>query len=109
MQAKADADSAKVRIERMKSISSENDILHKVIRRVEVDRTKLPNPSVHHAPIPPLQPKENGNGHRADRLSQYNKNERKLISKIYSIITTATDRDTAEMIIRKIEEGLQGK
>jgi len=108
-QAKAEAETAQVRIERMKSIASEDDILHKVIHRVEVDRPKPTAPPSHPSVISPLQIKENGNGRRTDRLSQYSKNERKLISKIYSIITTATDGNTAEMIIRKIEEGLQGK
>lgn len=109
IQAKAEADTAKIRIERMKNIASEDEMLHKVISRVEIDRPKAPEPPLHLTPSSLLLPKENGNGRRTDRLSQYSKNERKLISKIYSIITTATDGETAEMIIRKIEEGLQGK
>ena len=44
---------------------------------------------------------------RVDKLSAYNRNERKLISKIFGIIVTATDEKTAEMIIKKIESGLQ--
>lgn len=42
-----------------------------------------------------------------DKLSAYSRNEKKLISKIFEIILTATDNKTAEMIIKKIEDGLQ--
>lgn len=42
--------------------------------------------------------------HRTDKLSRCNKNERKLIGKIYSIIMRSTDEATAESIIQKIEE-----
>lgn len=41
------------------------------------------------------------------KLSAYNKNERKLISKIFGIILESTDEKTAEMIIQKIEDKLQ--
>ena len=44
--------------------------------------------------------------YRVDRLSKYNKNERKLISKIFDLIIMATDSKTADMIIAKIEDGL---
>lgn len=41
---------------------------------------------------------------RTDKLSRCNKQERKLISKIYSIIVKSTDEETAERIIQNIEE-----
>lgn len=44
---------------------------------------------------------------RVDKLSAYSKRDRKLISKIFSIIMENTDEKTAEQIIRKIEEELQ--
>ena len=44
---------------------------------------------------------------RVDKLSAYNKRERKLISKIFGIIVAATDEKTAEKIIQKIEDELQ--
>lgn len=43
---------------------------------------------------------------RVDKLSNYNRKDRKLISKIFGIIMEAADRETAEKIIRKIEEEL---
>lgn len=43
----------------------------------------------------------------SDKYSKYNRSEKKLIRKIYDIIFAATDSKTAEMIIKKIEDGLQ--
>lgn len=42
--------------------------------------------------------------HRTDKLSRCSKQERKLISKIFSIIIKNTDEVIAENIIQKIEE-----
>lgn len=42
--------------------------------------------------------------HRVDRLSKLNKKERKLFSRIFSIIKENTNAETAEIIISKIEE-----
>ena len=41
---------------------------------------------------------------RTDKLSKCNKQERKIIGKIFSIILNSTDEDTAEKIIKNIEE-----
>lgn len=43
-------------------------------------------------------------GYEVDKLSKLNKNERKLVSKIWSIITSNIDKDTAETLIEKIKE-----
>lgn len=43
-------------------------------------------------------------GHRVDRLTSVQKRDRKLLSKIFSIIYASTDEKTAEKIITKIEE-----
>ena len=40
-------------------------------------------------------------------LSQYNKREQKLISKIYMIINKILPKDTADLVISKIQEDLQ--
>lgn len=109
LQAKVHADTALVKIERMKNNASEDDILRKVIRQVEKGRVITKTPYSEEPSATQQKIKDIGAGHRTDRLSRYNKNERKLISKIYSIIIMATDGDTAEMIIRKIEDSLQGK
>lgn len=44
---------------------------------------------------------------RTDKLSEYTKKERKLISKIFSIIIESTDTIIAEAIIKKIEDELK--
>lgn len=44
---------------------------------------------------------------RVDKLSQYNKQERKLIGRIFDVIFTVTDKETAEKIVNKIEEALR--
>ena len=44
---------------------------------------------------------------RTDKLSSLTKEQRKLVSKIYSIIRDALDNSTAESVIKKIEEELK--
>lgn len=44
---------------------------------------------------------------RVDRLTSVQKRDRKLISKIFSIIYASTDEETAEKIITKIEDGFK--
>lgn len=41
---------------------------------------------------------------RTDKLSRCSKQERKMLSKIFSIIDNNTDKNTAELLIQKIEE-----
>ncbi|MDD5500750.1 MAG: ATP-binding protein [Candidatus Omnitrophica bacterium] len=91
-----EAKTAQVRIERMKDKA--DDLMKKVIHRIEVERPPSVNTSPHKGVKPP---------HRTDRLTQYSRSERKLISKIFSIILTSTDSETSERIISRIEEELQ--
>lgn len=104
LESKKEAETAQVRIEKVKDKA--DDLMQKVIRRIEVERPKPVNTSVT-PPVDTAPPEETKPPRRTDKLSQYSKKERKLISKIFSIILTATDRETAERIIRLIEEGLQ--
>ncbi len=96
-ESKKEAETAQVRIERMKDKAS--DLMQKVIHRIEVERPK--------SPVNTPVPKEVKPQRRTDKLTQYSRNERKLISKIFSIILTSTDSETAERIISRIEEDLQ--
>jgi len=83
-----------------------DDLMQKVIGRIEVERPKNGIKTV--KPVVNTAPQEkNKMLRRTDKLSQYNKNERKLISRIYQIILQATDSETAESIISSIEAGLQ--
>lgn len=109
LESKKEADNARGKIEKMKDKA--DGLMQKVIQRIEVDR---PEPVITNVAPPVISPNNDDQGpekprisRRTDRLSQFNKAERKLISKIFSIITTATDSKTAEMIISRIEEGLQ--
>jgi len=97
LESKKEAETAQVRIEKMKDRA--DDLMQKVIHRIEVERPKSP------VNMPPH--KEVKLPRRTDRLTKYSRSERKLISKIFSIILTSTDSEVAERIISSIEEGLQ--
>jgi molecular chaperone HtpG len=105
LETKKEAESAQVKIERMKYKA--DALMQKVIQRIEIERNK----PIITVTVPPVSTDRSGGDakspRRTDRLSQYSKNERKLISKIFSIIFSATDSETAECIVSKIEEGLQ--
>lgn len=108
LESKKEAENAQKRIDKIKDKA--DGLMQKVIQRIEVER---PN-SVSTLLIPPVispkdadKPEEPKILRRTDRLSRYSKAERKLISKIFSIIITTTDSETAEKIIGRIEEGLQ--
>jgi len=107
LESKKEAESAQEKIDKLKEKA--DGLMQKVIQRIEDERPRKkvttdlasPTSSGNHKEInEPKMPR------RTDRLSQYSKAERKLISKIFSIITIATDNETAEIIIRRIEEGL---
>jgi len=86
---------------------SESDsaaVVSQVISRLEKERKQRESAA---PPKPPEKKRKSPETKRVDKLSAYTKNEKKLISKIFGIILTATDDKTAEMIIRKIEDGLQ--
>lgn len=88
-----------------KAINNPDAIVSQVITRLEEERKQQESSKL--SPIQPKKKKKPIKMRRVDKLSGYNKSERKLISKIFGIILTATDDKTAEMIISKIEEGLQ--
>lgn len=98
--AKKQAEDAQSKI--VKTKEKADGIFAKVIERIEKEHPQEP------VSIMPLAvpPKPTHPARRTDKLSAYNRNERKLISKIFDIIVSATDSKTAEMIISKIEDGL---
>jgi molecular chaperone HtpG len=87
------------------SASPKNDAARKVIEQINKQ---------HNVPIfteKPSQPKEHNikesqQIRRVDPLSHYSNQERKLISRIYDVLTSNLDRDIAERLIEKIEEEL---
>ena len=99
--AKKEANTAQFKIEKMRD--NADGLMSKVIKRIEKDR----RPHKLLLETPPVQPEDVKPPRRTDKLSAYNKHEKKLIAKIFSIILRATDKDTAEMIIQKVEDELQ--
>lgn len=98
--AKRQAEDAQSKI--VKTKEKADGIFAKVIERIEKERPQEPVSTIlYSAPSKPTRPVR-----RTDKLSTYNKNERKLISKIFDIIVLSTDSKTAEIIISKIEDGL---
>lgn len=105
LNSKKEAETAKVRIEKMKNKA--NDLMQKVIRRIEIEQPK--SVTVDIPPTDGIPPKETKPPRRTDKLSQYSRSERKLITKIFNIILKTTDSETAEIIISRIEEGLNAQ
>jgi hypothetical protein len=112
LESKKEAKKAQVKIDKMRDKA--DGLMKKIIHQIEVKRPPKPEITIKKPTTSVASPKkDNGDpenakmSRRTDRLSQYNKAERKLVSKIFSIITKATDGKTAELIISRIEEGLQ--
>lgn len=107
LESKKEADNAREKIEKIKD--NADGLMQEVIRRIELEH---PKPLIT-VVVPPVispkneEPKKSRMPRRTDKLSKYSKAERKLISKIFGIITATTDSKTAEIIISRIEEGLQ--
>lgn len=107
--AKSKALDAKIEIERKKQKSNEKDnaVMGKLIERIEKERVQnLPITTIAKSAEPDIV-KDTKIPWRTDKLSTYSKKERKLISKIFGIIVTSTNRETAESIIQRIEDELQ--
>lgn len=90
---------------KQKAANEPDAVVSQLITRIEKERKQREPVKKNKSVKKPQQ--QSLTNRRVDKLSAYNKNERKLISKIFGIIITATDEKTAEMIIRKIEDGLQ--
>jgi molecular chaperone HtpG len=106
------AEQARKEIETKKRAASNNPIVAKLIDRIE----KTHEEQVEFSPAiteiidnNTAQTADKNTNWRVDKLSQYTKQERKLITRIFSIIVSVTDKENAEFIISKIEDGLQGK
>ena len=106
-----DAEKAKRDLERKRTNAASNpgNVIGRIINRIQNERAQTEN-ELHIEETPEKQtehePKQKA-GYRTDKLSQYSKKERKLISRIFSIILSATDEKSAEKIIAKIEDELQ--
>ncbi len=107
--AKSKAEEAKKNIEKKKKKADGNDnnVMGRLINRIETERNQK-NPIVTSVKPPESNiTKDTKIPWRTDKLSTYSKKERKLISKIFGIIVSSTNKETAETIIQKIEDELQ--
>ncbi|MBP7509178.1 MAG: ATP-binding protein [Prolixibacteraceae bacterium] len=107
--AKSKAMEAKIEIERKKQKAEEknNTVMGRLIERIEKERTQSPPITTIVKPPNPDTKKDTKIPWRTDKLSTYSKKERKLISKIFGIIVASTNKETAESIIKRIEDELQ--
>lgn len=109
--AKENAEKAKNNIEKKKQKINQNPLnpANRIISRIEEERKKQEaegkrNAKSQSEKIDDKAKKADKAGRRVDRLTSLQKRDRKLISKIFSIIYASTDEETAEKIITKIEE-----
>jgi hypothetical protein len=94
---KLEAISAESKIQKIKEEVSTYQIpIKKIIDRVEVDKTTLKQITVEEDNEKPK--------FRTDNLSKLNKEQRKFLSTIFTIIKNALPNETAENLIKKIEE-----
>ena len=108
--ASKDAEKAKQDIEKKKKKMEQDpsNPATQIIKRIEEERKQQDKNKNEQNGISKNEPKKGNKkgatGRRVDKLTALSKGERKMISKIYSIINSATDSVTAEKIIRKIED-----
>lgn len=102
LSAKSIADAAQKKIDNVKAKSS-GEVLRKVIKRIENQRSQ---PEVAAVPVEEDLEDEKIKP-RVDRLAQYNRAERRLLSRVFSIVLKSFDEKTAELVISKIEDGLK--
>lgn len=115
---KAKLDAQKARAEIDKKISKANsdtplfNQVANIIQKKREEHNKQPNsPTATSLPTPPNNDTEDKYGKkqnwRVDKLARLNKQERKLVGRIFDVIFTVTDKVTAEKIVTKIEETLK--
>lgn len=109
--AKENAEKAKNNIEKKKQKIDQDPLnpANRIISRIEAERKKQESEKKKNAKsqsekIDDKAKKVDKAGRRVDRLTSLQKRDRKLISKIFSIIYASTDEETAEKIITKIED-----
>lgn len=105
--AKVEAERAKAIIEKKKQNtgSDVSAVTGRIIERLENEHNKNA-PETNDTGANKNPPKKINNSWLSDKFSSYNKHDKKLISKILGIIVSATDKNTAETIIHKIEDEL---
>ncbi len=101
---KARKATSEIEKKKLKIEKEPNSVIAQIITHIEKERNQRKSVKVENVSKKEKQSTEINR--RVDKLSNYNRKDRKLISKIFGIIMEAADRETAEKIIRKIEEEL---
>ncbi|MBD5101419.1 MAG: ATP-binding protein [Subdoligranulum sp.] len=83
-----------------------DQVLGRVYSALRSDYAASSAESVEETPPQSKPCSEKPKGYMAQSLSKYNRKEQKLISRIYSILTAILPRDTAKIVISKIQEEL---
>ena len=111
--AKIEAEKAKENIEKKKQKVDQdpNNPTRKILTRIEAERKKQETKESKTPDKKKVKEDTNANkqttekvSRRVDKLTAIPKKDRKIISRIFSIILESTDENTAETIITKIEE-----
>ena len=101
------AKEAQEKIDKLKkyaSNSQESTVLTSVIERIVNGREKTVTSPEKNVSAKKGSKNKSQTPKRTDKLSRCSKQERKLLGKVFNIIMNSTDEETAEMIIRNIEE-----
>ncbi len=97
------AEAAKKVIETRDSKEKTDDVLSRVYSTLRKDY-KLPESKKKEETLP--DPEQKGKQYITQSLSKLSKKDQKLVSRIYSILRAILPRDTADMVITKIQEEL---
>ena len=98
---KQNAEKAKKLSENIKKKASDNKVLENVVSYIKKDYGNTLEE------IPEIEVASNPNTkktYRCNKLNKLNRDQRKLISKVYDILNKVLDPETAECVIQKIEE-----
>jgi len=109
--AKQEAEKARENIEKQKRKVGEapDNPARKIISRIEEERKReeeqnRKNQNDQNNQRKKKNPDNESSSYRPDKLSSLPKKDRKLLSKVFSIIYSSTDEKTAELIISRIED-----
>lgn len=100
------AEKATKTIETREQKESTDHVLGRVYSALRSDYAPSHNDSTEEIPVQAAPCTEKPKTYITQALTKYNRREQKLISRIYSILKAILPRDTAELVISKIQEEL---
>lgn len=110
--AEEEAKKAQIEIQKRLEKTQPDSLLWQVAKLIQNNRERVADSKESVAETDRIEKSENTENKRSknwrvDKLSRLNKQERKLVGRIFDIIFTIVDKDTAEKIVSKIEETLK--